>query len=362
MSVRRQTVVIALAVIAAACNESTGPVGDPLDMRQVVGTSLSNPDRVVQSHAVWSPDGQWVYYISSNQAGDIALSRAATDGSGSTLVDLGGATLDSASVVGPLSFVAPSETGDLYVTALNGSTGQRGVLVLSDGNPPAWLPGIDDPVAIALAPGEDYLVYGTTVSGSVTEADLWSYSLSSGTSTHLTTGRPLAISSAGTGMLVTVEDTTYYGASLTNGSLQRVDLGIGQDAPTAVRWGPTGIHVLFRIFNNSRVGYDYFVKHVNAGTTSLFYQESFADDGSEVLAWSPDGSQIAVWFQVCLVGTGVGSCDSFHSALYVINVSTTLAGWVAGARDAQIGLASYSPDSKRIAYRVLGTLYVSTVP
>lgn len=362
MPVRRQTVVITFALISAACSESTAPLGNPLDMREVVGSLLSNPDRNVQSHAVWSLDGQWVYYVSSNQAGEIALSRAATDGSGSAMVDLGGATLQDVSVRGPLSFVAPSESGDLYVTAFNDSTGLRGVLRLSAGADPAWLPGIDDPVAIALAPGETYLVYGTSVSESVTEADLWSYDLSSETSTHLRTGTPLAIASNGQSVILAVEDTTYYAASLVNGSSQRVDLGIGQDAPLLLRWSPTGVHVLLRLFNHSRVGYDYFIRHVASATTSLFYEEYFDDDGSEVLGWSPDGSKIALWFQVCLEGAGPGTCDTYHSALYTVDVASTSASWVAGVRDAQIGLLSFSPDSKRIAYRVLGKLYVSTVP
>ncbi|MGD2135857.1 MAG: hypothetical protein PVF27_06840 [Gemmatimonadales bacterium] len=359
---RRPAPIIPGLVLAAAvaCGDGAGPDGRPISLDEGRGTLVSDPAEEAQGQAVWSPDGESLYYLASS--GDaVHVSRAAAGGGGSTVLDLGGADLGE--VIGHrfLSFVAVAPTGDAYVVASRDETAARGVLRVSDGADPTWLSGVDDPVAVALAPGGEYLLYGTNLSTNRSQVDLWSYDMASGTSTSFATGEPVAFSPDGAELLYVADDGTFQIATLASGATRPEDLGLGGSSQGAIRWTADGLQVLFSRYNFDRVGDDYYLRDVSAGTTALFYQESFDDDGNEVQAWSGEGGRMALWFQTCLEGD-VQTCESFHSALYVVGVPSGAETWVAGVRDAQVRFASFSPDGGRVAYIISGQLYVSAVP
>lgn len=351
------------ALAAVACGDGSGPEGVPINLDEGWGTLVSDPDERVMSRPAWSPDGQWAYYMAASTGGGYpVLCRAAAGGAGRTVLDLGGAVPAQLSAPGILGFLAPAAGGDVYVTANPDGTGPRGVLRWREDAPPEWLPGIDAPVAIGLAPGGMRLVYGTD-SPPLYQLSLWSYEIASGVSTHLVAGgTPLAFSPDGTELLYVAEDGTHVAAALATGATRPVDLGLESDFPDAVRWDTDGLEVLFRRFDYDRVGYDYYLRDVGAGTSTRFYQERFDDVVlSDVEAWSPDGSRMALWFEACLEGAGLFSCDTFHSALYVIGVPEGSETWIAGARNAQARMAGFSPDGRRVSYVIRGGLYVSAV-
>jgi len=117
--------------------------------------------------------------------------------------------------------------------------------------------------------------------------------LSTGEKTGVGVGIPLAFSPASDRILVNEPFAPLDQAAIVTvatGSAQPAGLGVPYPiAGSKVRWGPSGIEVLYLAADEKR----FFLHRAATGTTTLIWASPDTLSGS--IAWSPSGSQAAIW-------------------------------------------------------------------
>jgi hypothetical protein len=309
-------------------------------------------------HAIaWSADGSEIFFVGYTMIGgvlsNLEVKAAKVDGSGTRIVE----------PFAPHRFysglAAPPDASALYTTIGDVSTSDATTYTLVDvlGNKPIGQVGS---AADFAASGDDRHVVSMDTTASIFDASTGAM-VQSSASLGGGSWAGIAFSPAGDQFFVATPDGGYgMTFDIAGNVLATPTIPVQGSGLAAPSWNADGLRLLYADTNQA-----FQILNVTNGTTTTVAVPTAASGQVDArAAWSPDGTKVVFWDNVCTDGGTDCSIskNNLRTDAYVADAKTGVATSVIGAKDFFSGDLAVSPDGKRLAYTSITNLYVVDLP